>query len=127
MKQWRVMTLAMGGVFSSTVSLAQDAPIKVDIAAMQFGGEPADFTFWRTGQGEAGKWTVIADPTAANGRAIAQISKDRTDYRFPLAAYKPYSGRDLDISVRFKPVAGALGEAGRGLRGRWPRPPVSSL
>jgi hypothetical protein len=112
MKQWRVMTLAMGGVFSSTVSLAQDAPIKVDIAAMQSGGEPADFTFWRTGQGEAGKWTVIADPTAANGRAIAQISKDRTDYRFPLAVYKPYSGRDLEISVRFKPVAGTVDEAG---------------
>jgi hypothetical protein len=112
MKQWHVIALVTGGVFSSTISLAQDAPIKVDIAAMQPGGEPADFTFWRTGQGEGGKWTVVGDPTAANGRAIAQMSKDRTDYRFPLAVYKPFSGKDLEISVRFKPVAGTVDEAG---------------
>jgi hypothetical protein len=34
---------------------------------------------WRTGEGEAGKWGIVADPTAVNGRAIAQVSKDRTD------------------------------------------------
>jgi len=79
---------------------------------MQPGAEPADFTFWRTGQGESGKWTVVADRTAANGRAIAQISKDRTDYRFPLAVYQPFSGKNLEISVRFKPVAGTVDEAG---------------
>ncbi len=96
----------------STFSLAQNAPIEIDISAMQSGGEPGDFTFWRTGHGEGGTWTVLADPTAAKGRAIAQISKDRTDYRFPLAVYKPFSGKNLEISVRFKPVAGTVDEAG---------------
>jgi hypothetical protein len=79
---------------------------------MQPGAEPTDFTFWRTGQGADSQWTVVADPTAAKGRAIAQISKDRTDYRFPLAVYKPFSGKNLEISVRFKPVAGTVDEAG---------------
>jgi hypothetical protein len=70
-----------------------------------------DFTLWRMGEGEAGQWTEVADPTAANGRAIAQVSKDRTDYRFPLAIYKPFSGKDVEVSVRFKPVAGTVDEA----------------
>jgi hypothetical protein len=74
--------------------------------------EPADFTFWRTGQGEGGKWKVAADPTAAKGRAIAQVSRGRTDYRFPLAVYKPFSGKNLEFSVRFKPVAETVDEAG---------------
>ena len=55
---------------------------------------------------------ALADPTAAKGRAIAQISKDRTDYRFPLAVYKAFSGKNLEVSVRFKPVAGTVDEAG---------------
>ena len=84
----------------------------VGISATAPGGEPADFTFWRTGEGEAGQWTIVADPTAANGRAIAQVSKDHTDYRFPLAIYKPFSGKDLELSVRFKAVAGTVDQAG---------------
>jgi hypothetical protein len=71
-----------------------------------------DFTLWRTGQGDAGEWNLTADPTATDGRAIAQVSKGRTDYRFPLAVYKPYSGKDLELSVRFKPVAGTVDQAG---------------
>ena len=72
----------------------------------------SDFTLWRTGQGGAGEWTLVTDPTAASGRAIAQVSKDRTDYRFPLAVYKAYSGEDVEVSVRFKPVAGTVDQAG---------------
>ena len=96
-----------------TIVLGQGSgPLSVQISATGAGGEPEDFTFWRTGQGAAGQWTVVADATAANGRAIAQVSKDRTDYRFPLAVYKPYSGKDLEFSVRFKPVAGTVDQAG---------------
>jgi hypothetical protein len=98
---------------SPAIALGQGSnPISVDLTTTQSSGEPAEFTFWHTGQGENGKWTIVADPTAADGRAIAQVSKDRTDYRFPLAVYKPYSGKDLELSVRFKPVAGTVDEAG---------------
>jgi hypothetical protein len=83
----------------------------VDLSKLPANLEP-DFTLWRTGQGDAGEWSLIADPTATGGRAIAQVSKDRTDYRFPLAVYKPYSGKDLELSVRFKPVAGTVDQAG---------------
>ena len=107
-----LIAIAVGGVLVSTVAVAQNTPIEIDTSAMQPGEEPEDFTFGRTGLGEGGKWTVVADPTAAKGRAIAQISKDRTDYRFPLAVYKPYSGKDLEISVRFKLVTGTVDRAG---------------
>jgi hypothetical protein len=44
----------------------------------------SDFALWRTGEGEAGQWAVIADPTAADGCAIAQVSK--RPHRLPLPA-----------------------------------------
>jgi hypothetical protein len=86
-------------------------PMVVDLSKLPANLE-SNFTLWRTGQGGAGEWILVTDPTAAGGRAIAQVSKDRTDYRFPLAVYKPYSGKDVEVSVRFKPVAGTVDEAG---------------
>ena len=56
--------------------------------------------------------SVVADPTAAEGRALAQVSTDRTSYRFPLAIYEPYNGKNVEVSVRFKPVAGTVDQAG---------------
>jgi hypothetical protein len=71
-----------------------------------------EFTQWRTGEGDPAEWTVVADASAEGGRAIGQVSKDKTGYRFPLAIYKPFSGRDVEVSVRFKSVAGTVDQAG---------------
>jgi hypothetical protein len=80
----------------------------------------SDFTLWRAGEG-AGEWILVSDPTAAGGHAIAQVSKDRTDYRFPLAIYKPYSGKDLELSVHVRRVGGRVDGAG-GIAVRVSRP-----
>jgi hypothetical protein len=107
---WVVLTAMFA---PSAVAAAQTGgPISVDLSSAGPEGTPAQFTFSRTGEGENGKWTLVGDPTAANGRAIAQVSTERTDYRFPLAIYQPYSGTDLEVSARFKPVAGAVDQAG---------------
>jgi hypothetical protein len=104
------LSFALLGVAGA--ALAQGSgPVIVDLSTLSANLEP-DFTLWRTGEGEAGKWTIVADPTAVNGKALGQLSNDRTDYRFPLAIYKPYSGKDLELSVRFKAVAGTVDEAG---------------
>ena len=104
------LSFALLGVAGA--ALAQGSgPVIVDLSRLSANLEP-DFTLWRTGEGEAGKWTIVADPTAVNGRALGQLSDDRTDYRFPLAIYKPYSGKDLELSVRFKAVAGTVDQAG---------------
>jgi hypothetical protein len=83
----------------------------IAIDRMTFGSPPAGFTFARTGRGTEGEWTVIADPTASAGRAIEQISTDRTDYRFPLAIHESLSASNLDAEVRFKAVAGKVDQA----------------
>ena len=76
------------------VSAAQKPATQVEIAAMPPGQEPPGFTFGRTGSGAAGEWRVVDDPTATTKRAIAQTSKDKTDYRFPLAIYNAVSAMD---------------------------------
>jgi hypothetical protein len=65
-----LIAIIIGGVLVSPVSVAQKPPIEIDTSAMQPDAEPADFTFSRTGQGADGKWTVVADPMSARGRAI---------------------------------------------------------
>jgi hypothetical protein len=86
-------------------------PMTVDIGQLAPNLEP-EFTQWRTGDGGAAEWSLVADASAAGGRAIAQVSKDKTNYRFPLAIYKPFSGEDLEVLVRFKPVTGTVDQAG---------------
>jgi len=107
-----LVTLAIGGALVPAISDAQKAQTQVDVAAMQPGIAPPGFTFWRTGNGAAAEWQVIADPTAAGQKAIAQTSRDTTDYRFPLAVYQPISAKNVDVVVRFKPVAGSVDQAG---------------
>jgi hypothetical protein len=85
--------------------------MKVDIRELAANLEP-DFTQWRTGTGDPADWRIVTDASAEGGRAIAQISRDKTGYRFPLAVYKPFSGKDLEVSVRLKPVGGSVDQAG---------------
>src|SRR6516162_6966582 len=96
---------------SDTVLGQERETMRIDIAQLAPNLE-AEFMQWRTGAGDPAEWTVIADASAEGGRAIAQVSKDKTDYRFPLAIYKQFSGRDVEVSVRFKPVAGTVDQAG---------------
>jgi hypothetical protein len=84
-----------------------------DLATYPIGRLPPDFqTAWRTGQGKLGDWQIVEDSTASRGRAIAQLSADPTDYRFPLAVWQMLVARDVDANTRFKAVAGAVDRAG---------------
>ncbi len=76
------------------------------------GGIPAKFHSARTGQGSEGKWAVMADPTApSKPNVVAQTSTDKTDYRFPLLISDESSFKDLELSVKFKAVAGEVDRA----------------
>jgi hypothetical protein len=107
-----LVVITVGGAPVPAISEAQKVQTQIDIAAMPPGAAPPGFTFWCTGNGGAAEWRVIADPTAAGQKAIAQTSKDMTDYRFPLAVYQPISAKDVDVTVRFKPVGGTVDQAG---------------
>ncbi len=103
-------------VIASSIALrpasAMAAPIRIEIAAMKADLPPDGFSFARTGSGAAGEWRVVTDPTAAQGRAIAQVSADTTEYRFPLAIYNAISASNVVVSLRFKPVKGTVDQAG---------------
>ena len=84
----------------------------IPVDKMAVGVAPADFDFARTGQGGPGQWMVVDDPGASGLRAIEQSSTDRTDYRFPLAIYTPVAAKNVEVALRFKPVAGKVDQAG---------------
>jgi hypothetical protein len=54
----------------------------------------------------------VKDETAQGGVALEQTNTERTDYRFPLAIYKPFSGSDVNVETHFKPIAGRVDRAG---------------
>src|SRR5262245_59810148 len=109
-----LVSLCVTGVFvtSGSESLSQSAATVIAIANMEVGAAPADFKFALTGQGSPGKWIVVNDETSFAGRVIEQSSADRTDYRFPLAILEPVVAKNIDVSVRFKPIAGRVDRAG---------------
>lgn len=83
----------------------------IAIDQMPLGQPPHGFAFARTGQGGPSQWAVTDDPSASTGRAIEQTSTDRADYRFPVAIYQTESAANLEVSVRFKAVAGKIDQA----------------
>ncbi len=73
---------------------------------------PPKFHIALTGGGPQPAWTVQADPSApSKPNVLAQISADRTDYRFPLAIIDEGSFRDLVLNVKFKAVSGDVDRA----------------
>jgi hypothetical protein len=97
---------------AGSAGLTQTGAIMIAIEKMTPGAEPADFEFARTGQGRPAKWAVTADRSAASGLAIEQTSTDTTDYRFPLAIYRPVSASNVDVTLRFKAVGGKVDQSG---------------
>lgn len=95
-----------------TPALTQTGAKMIAMETMTVGSAPADFEFARTGQGAPAQWVVVEDATAASKRAIEQSSTDRTDFRFPLAIYQPETAKNVDVSIRFKPIAGKVDQAG---------------
>jgi hypothetical protein len=73
---------------------------------------PAKFHEALTGQGAKAQWVVRADQSApSQPNVLAQISTDKTDYRFPLAIADEGSFKDLDMSVKFKALSGEVDRA----------------
>jgi hypothetical protein len=104
--------LACACACAASAGLAEAGAIMITIDKMTPGAAPTDFEFARTGQGEPAQWTVTSDTSAAVGLAIEQTSTDRTDYRFPLAIYQSVVASNVDVTIRFKPVAGKVDQAG---------------
>jgi len=109
-----MIAMAAAFVAGSSPALSQS----LTFAGEHTGTLPKTFQTALTGQGQAGRWEVIEDATADDGRALAQLNSDPTDYRFPLAIYASTSAANVEVTARFKPVSGKVDEAG-GVVVRW--------
>jgi len=73
---------------------------------------PKGFTTSLTGKGATGIWLVQKDPIApSQPNVLAQTNMDGTSYRFPVCVYDSISARDVDVSVKFKPIKGEEDQA----------------
>ena len=84
-------------------------PSHADIVTFAASKGLGDFEFATTGGGSPGEWAVVRDDAT---QAMAQTGTDSTDDRFPVAIYRPFSGRNVYVSIRFMPVAGKIDQAG---------------
>jgi hypothetical protein len=65
-----------------------------------------------TGVGRPPDWQAVADPDGPNGWALAEMARDPADLRFPLCISEQAVTRDLDATLRFKPVSGIRAQVG---------------
>lgn len=59
-----------------------------------------------TGIGRPASWKALADPDGPSGWVLTETAADPTDSRFPLCINEQAILRDLDATLRFKPVSG---------------------
>jgi hypothetical protein len=107
------MKFTLGLPLLSTALAAQTPSRRViDFESDKVGQAPAGFSFALTGSGRPGVWVVRKDDAAAErGNVLAQTDADRTSYRFPVAVFNDVTTKDVDVSVRFRPVSGGVDQA----------------
>jgi len=84
--------LAAADMDVPVVSLITQTLVSPDDPAMQHPSKPIG-PFYSRADAEGKKrlgWQIVEDATASQGNAIAQLSVDTTDYRFPLAVWQPW-------------------------------------
>src|SRR5690242_4195099 len=91
-------------------SAAQPETIRFDHAIP--GKLPADWTIAMTHAGAPPRWEIVRDESAPNPpNVLAQLSRDRTAGRFPLAIWNRALLQDGELSVAFKTVDGSVDQA----------------
>jgi YVTN family beta-propeller protein len=77
------------------------------------GQAPAGFEVTMTSEGGAPKWVAQKVKDAPSGNlVIAQVSDDKARARFPLLISNALSAKNIDLSVKFKPLSGSIDQAG---------------
>ena len=92
------------GVFAQTKTFNFDG--------YKAGEAPKDFSTALTGTGKPGVWVVMKDEAPSQQKQVlAQTDADATSYRFPVCVYNGLTAKDVDLSVKFKPVFGKKDQA----------------
>jgi hypothetical protein len=112
-----ILTTAIISAFISIEAStpAQAAPPDIDLSRQQPGTPPKDFQFWRDGRDDPGHWSVVRDPTAADGFSMQGGNADKTTHS-ALAIYGSLSIANAKVRVHFKLVDGTMPSAGIAMR-----------
>jgi hypothetical protein len=104
-------------VLSATVVSGQTTTI--DFNNDKVREAPSGFSTALTGKGRPGKWVVLKDEASPDqGNVVGQTDADTTSYRFPVCVYDGLTAKDVDVSVKFKPISGK-GDQGAGIVWRY--------
>jgi len=99
-------------MLAAVAAYAQTTTINIGFEKDNLGQPPAGFSFALTGRGKPGVWIVKKDEASPNQRQVlAQINADPTGDRFPLCVFDKISAKDVDVSVKFKPISGKEDQA----------------
>ena len=108
---FRIGGPALAAVLAASTAMA-GGRIFIDFESMETGEAPAHFTMALTGEGGPVEWVVREDTTAPSGpKVLVETSADGENYRFPLAILDGVEAKDVEVSVRFRPVAGRIDRA----------------
>jgi hypothetical protein len=108
------MRVILGFVLLLSTAVVAQTPSRrmIDFESDKVGQAPPGFSFGLTGSGQPGVWVVSKDEAAVDrGNVLAQTDADRTSYRFPVAVLNDITTKDVDLSVRFRPVSGRVDQA----------------
>ena len=92
------------------IGAGQSEAIRFDQAVP--GKLPADWTVAMTHAGAPPRWEIVRDESAPSPpNVLAQLSRDRTAGRFPLAIWGRTLLQDGEVSIAFKAVDGSIDQA----------------
>jgi len=108
-------TALLSAVLLASTTLAETQPtgeITLNFDPFETGKTPPSFSTALTGGGGPVSWVIQEDPAAPSGKNIlVQTSADGTSYRFPLCVYDNLTAKDVEVSVKFKPLSGKVDQA----------------
>jgi hypothetical protein len=104
-------SIGVATVLSLLVCAAADQRV-IDFSRDPIGALPPEWEPTMSKTGDEPVWQVIRDVSATHQpKVLAQLSKDQTAGRFPLAVYRSANFKDGAASVKFKPVSGVVDQA----------------
>jgi hypothetical protein len=98
-----VILAVISAVLTSPATVAAQT---VTFADESLGALPKDFDHGIMGAGGPGQWEIVADETAIGGKALAQLTTDKSEHRFLTAYYKPFVAANVEVTAHFKPAGG---------------------
>ena len=103
----------------STVLIVSAQTKTIDFNNDKVGQPPSGFSVGLTGKAKPGVWVIKKDEASPDHKnVLAQTDADPTGYRFPVCVYDGLTAKDVDASVKFRPISGK-GDQGAGIVWRY--------